>query len=318
MTGEEYLEIIHASLPATFSNSEADEYIAYVESAFLENYTNEKYQFSFLAFHLLYMCFIYKMIWQGNQFKVVGMEERVRQKCQPNPFDSPFRLSVVPEKEVIPFLNHYGFHQNKTKQFSSPVEWRDNCAHASGFIQYGNTDVNQNIQQVINYIDEIEKKNNQNITRIFIEYFTENFKPDDPGSYFPNGITSVEIFIKNYLLSFNDVLSILKAKVDILDLSSSNLYNLYLKVFYILLLGWYITNKNEVEFIDIDDAIDKLKLGLDEQEVISFEDLLTGDLFDISSLMNIEKDRQSTSCALAEEGAGGNQEKKEHPTTAST
>ncbi len=291
MDFEEVREKIQNCLPASFGSMDTDEYIQYVLSAFSENYANKRFQFSFLAFHLLYMCFIYKMIWQGNQLCLNGISDRIQHKCSFNPYDSPFRLSVVPEKEVIPFLNHFGFHQNQTKQFSSSVDWRDNCAHASGFIQYNKKDVDRNIEQILAYIMDIEAKNKTNMSRLFIEYFNENFKPNDPGSYFPQGFESVNNFINAYLLSYNDLLVILENNITILDESSGDLDKLYLKVFYTLLLGWYVTTKYDVAFIDIDTCIQQIQVGIEELDTVSMDELLLNELSDITSLLRKSREK---------------------------
>lgn len=252
----------------------------------------KKYQFSFLAFHLLYMCYIYKELWQGNLCNVSGLENKIKQKCSHTPYDSPFRLSVVPEKEVIPFLNHFGFHQNKTKQFSSSVEWRDNCAHASGFVQYSKDDVDTNIFQVLTYIKEIEGKKRSHVSGLFESHFSNHFDANDPGSYFPFGFSSVDNFINTYLLSYNDLLTIILENKHVLEKSSSELDNLYRKVFYILILGWYELNNEPLDNVTVDNETEKIKIGIEEPSIVVFSDLLLNELSDIKPLLSKEKYEQ--------------------------
>lgn len=285
---DDLVNSISKSLPISFGSEDADNYIRYVKSACIENYRYEKYQFSFLAFHLLYMCYIYKELWQGNLCNVSGLEDKIRQKCNHAPYDSPFRLSVIPEKEVIPFLNHFGFHQNKTRQFSSSVEWRDNCAHASGFVQYSKGDVEANIFQVLAYIKEIEAKKKSHVTGLFERHFSNHFKPDDPGSYFPSGLDSVDAFIKSYLLSMNDLLTIIDENKNILEKPSSLVETLYKKVFFILILGWAEQNNEPFEEIRIDTALEKLKEGIEKQDVTTLSDLISTELSDIVPLLSKE------------------------------
>lgn len=59
---EDYLEKILEFLPETF-DKDSDDFIKYLSDAFIENSTNEKYQFAFTAFHMLNMVFIYKTKW---------------------------------------------------------------------------------------------------------------------------------------------------------------------------------------------------------------------------------------------------------------
>ena len=46
-------------LPDTPTESE---YLQFLWEAFESNYTNEKYQFAFIAYHMLFMCFVYYQI----------------------------------------------------------------------------------------------------------------------------------------------------------------------------------------------------------------------------------------------------------------
>jgi hypothetical protein len=51
-------------LPISFKNQAEGEYMAFLWDAFESNYTNEKFEFASLAFHLLYMSFVSFSIWQ--------------------------------------------------------------------------------------------------------------------------------------------------------------------------------------------------------------------------------------------------------------
>ena len=54
-------------LPISFRTSGEQEYISFLWEAFETNYDNGKYQFAFLAYHMLMMSFIYFNIWQIRQ-----------------------------------------------------------------------------------------------------------------------------------------------------------------------------------------------------------------------------------------------------------
>ena len=75
---EDYLEKILEFLPETFFDKDSDDFIKYLSDAFIENSTNEKYQFAFTAFHMLNMVFIYKTKWflfkQGNTIICTALE----------------------------------------------------------------------------------------------------------------------------------------------------------------------------------------------------------------------------------------------------
>ena len=54
-------------LPLSFKSPKEQEYIEFLWDAFDTNYTHGKYQFAFLAYHMLTMSFIYFNIWQIKQ-----------------------------------------------------------------------------------------------------------------------------------------------------------------------------------------------------------------------------------------------------------
>jgi hypothetical protein len=54
-------------LPLSFKSPKEQEYIEFLWDAFETNYTHSKYQFAFLAYHMLTMSFVYFNIWQIKQ-----------------------------------------------------------------------------------------------------------------------------------------------------------------------------------------------------------------------------------------------------------
>ena len=74
---EQYVDNIKMYLPLEEVQEEVQEYIHYISNACIFNANDEKYQFSFLAFHMLYMCFIYKIIWQANKCGLSTMRTHV-------------------------------------------------------------------------------------------------------------------------------------------------------------------------------------------------------------------------------------------------
>ena len=54
-------------LPLSFRSPKEQEYIGFLWDAFETNYTHAKYQFAFLAYHMLAMSFVYFNVWQIKQ-----------------------------------------------------------------------------------------------------------------------------------------------------------------------------------------------------------------------------------------------------------
>lgn len=62
-------------LPLSFKSPKEEEYIAFLWDAFETNYTHGKYQFAFLAYHMLTMSFVYFNIWQIKQTRPNDFEK---------------------------------------------------------------------------------------------------------------------------------------------------------------------------------------------------------------------------------------------------
>lgn len=284
---EDYISEIRQYLPCSYFIDGASDYVEYVSNACILNAEKEKYQFSFLAFHMLYMTFIYKIIWQSNQMSLSGLDRRLQQyESHLDPFNSPFRLSVINEKDVIKFLRCHGFHSNKTDQFERPVDDRNHCAHASGFIQYRtDEDIEALFKPIVRYIKEIHEKQKDLLKLCFEKYFRDNFKPEDTASLFPSGIDSVNRFIKDQMLSFKDLEMIVTTEFEFLNQDSVTAEIIYNKVFYLLILGKLEQELGEDSCLKVKDMWPLLVRGFDRQDVIKLQDLLEQELVDISELI---------------------------------
>lgn len=55
---------IFSYLPLRYKNDEEAGYVRYLWKAFGSNYENELYQFAYMSYHMLFMCFVYFTIWK--------------------------------------------------------------------------------------------------------------------------------------------------------------------------------------------------------------------------------------------------------------
>lgn len=98
---EEAVELANY-LPLSFKTPKEQEYIEFLWDAFETNYTHGKYQFAFLAYHMLTMSFVYFNIWQIKQNEpgdfangLIGFNKDVEKGLLAA--TSPFSFSVVQE-----------------------------------------------------------------------------------------------------------------------------------------------------------------------------------------------------------------------------
>ena len=95
-------------LPLSFKSEKEQEYIEFLWDAFETNYTHGKYQFAFLAYHMLTMSFVYFNIWQIKQTEpgdfekgLIGFGKDIEKSLLGA--TSPFVFSTVNERSVLRF-----------------------------------------------------------------------------------------------------------------------------------------------------------------------------------------------------------------------
>ena len=97
----EYLAELNKYLPIDSDDSDNVEYIEYLKNGFLENTKNEKYQFALLAFHLMFMSFIYRQFLCLKEYDY----QKVKRFCESNRLLQDvyrvFDMSIVQEKQSI-------------------------------------------------------------------------------------------------------------------------------------------------------------------------------------------------------------------------
>lgn len=97
-------------LPLSFKTSSEQDYIAFLWDAFETNYTHDKYQFAFLAYHMLAMSFVYFNIWQIKQARpedfrmaMVGFNKEMEKELIEA--TSPLRFGVLTKVVYCDFSN---------------------------------------------------------------------------------------------------------------------------------------------------------------------------------------------------------------------
>jgi len=126
-------------LPLSFKTRSEQDYIAFLWDAFESNYTHGKYQFAFLAYHMLTMSFVYFNIWQIKQTEpkdfekaMVGFNKDLEKELLKA--TSPFTFWRVNESSVLRFFKLIGCDNDKVGKYAALVKERNDTAHANGNI----------------------------------------------------------------------------------------------------------------------------------------------------------------------------------------
>lgn len=62
-------------LPNSYKTRDEQDYINFLWESYESNYNNGKYPFAFIAFHMLYMSFVYFEVWQIKMNRKVDFEK---------------------------------------------------------------------------------------------------------------------------------------------------------------------------------------------------------------------------------------------------
>lgn len=126
-------------LPLSYRTPKERDYVRFLWEAFDTNVEHGKYQFAFLAYHMLVMSFVYFNLWQIKLIRprdfdlaLVGFANDMERDLRAA--TSPFVFSTVNERTVLRFLKLIQCDHGKIGAYSKLVDERNLTAHANGNI----------------------------------------------------------------------------------------------------------------------------------------------------------------------------------------
>jgi hypothetical protein len=192
-------------LPLSYKTRSEEEYIAFLWEAFETNYKHCKYQFAFLAYHMLTMSFVYFNIWQIKQTRrpdfemaMVGFNKELEKELLEA--TSPFTFWRVKESSVVRFLKLIGCDNGKVGCYGALVKKRNDTAHINGNIFFSTqAALDTEIKEILRIVDEIQTHSRPVIEECYRNFLIENFDAEE--REYPDPADQIrEILIhKNYL-----------------------------------------------------------------------------------------------------------------------
>src|ERR1035441_9365323 len=197
-------------LPLSFKRPKEQEYIEFLWDAFDTNYPHGKYQFAFLAYHMLTMSFVYFNIWQIKQTEpgdfekgLIGFGRDVEKGLLAA--TSPFAFSVVPERTMLRFLKLIACDNSKIGTYAKLVDDRNETAHPNGNIFYSELSaLDLKIREILRVADEIQTHSAPIIQRCYSRFLVESNNPED--REYPDDADQIrEALIHEHYLSQKDI-----------------------------------------------------------------------------------------------------------------
>jgi hypothetical protein len=197
-------------LPLLFKTRSEQDYIAFLWDAFESNYTHGKYQFAFLAYHMLTMSFVYFNIWQIRQARPEDFEKGLigfGKDIEKNLLGatSPFSFSTVPERSILRLLKLIDCDNGKIGTYVKLVDDRNETAHPNGNIFFSTqAALDAKITEILRVVDEIQTHSKPVIEHAYREFLLQNHDPDE--REYPDASDQIrEVLIHENYLSQEDI-----------------------------------------------------------------------------------------------------------------
>lgn len=197
-------------LPLSFKSPKEEEYIAFLWDAFETNYTYDKFQFAFLAYHMLTMSCIYFNIWQIRQSQpedfekgLIGFSKDIERNLLEA--SSPFVFSTVNERSILRLLKLIACDNSKIGAYAKLVDDRNDAAHTNGNIFFSTqVALDSKIHEILRVVDEIQRHSKPVIERCYGEFLLQNHDPEE--REYPDAANQIrEVLIHVNYLSQEDV-----------------------------------------------------------------------------------------------------------------
>jgi hypothetical protein len=197
-------------LPLSFKTRTEQEYVEFLWEAFESNYASGKYQFAFLAYHMLTMSFVYFNVWQIKQTcpddfgkVLIGFGKDVEKNLLEA--TSPFVFSTINERTILRFLKLIACDNGKIGTYAKLVDERNETAHPNGNIFFSTqAALDTKIREILRIVDEIQTHSTQVIERCYERFLLLNADPEE--REYPDEADQIrEILIHGNYLSERDV-----------------------------------------------------------------------------------------------------------------
>ena len=213
---------IHDYLPLAYPSAGEGEYIRFVWEAFESNYVAGKYQFAMLAFHMLYMSYVYFSVWQIKQAKPEAFTHAVlfqQKEKELLTASSPFTFSEVNERSIFKFLRLAGCENQHIGKFQKLVDQRNEIAHPNGNIFFSDqATADQRIEEIMQQIRGIQTHMPSVLHACLLQFLHDSANPDE--REIADSEVHVEMnFLHKHYLSRKDIEACLACDLSEFDAS---------------------------------------------------------------------------------------------------
>ncbi len=172
-------------LPLSFKTESEQKYIDFLWDAFGTNYKHGKYQFAFLAYHMLTMSFVYFNIWQIKKSApddflkgLIGFGKDIEKSLIGA--TTPFVFSTVNERTMLRFLKLIDCDNSKIGTYAKLVDDRNDSAHPNGNIFYSEQSaLDLKIREILRVVAEIQLHSTSVVVKAYSAFLLESASVDE-------------------------------------------------------------------------------------------------------------------------------------------
>ena len=193
-------------LPVSYKTRSEGEYIAFLWDAFQSNYTTGKYEFSSLAFHLLYMSFVSFSVWQirlvrEQDFKNALVGFQIESETKLLDADTPFKFyEKMKESQIFRFLKLIGCGNDQVGEFAKFVKRRNKIAHPSGTVFFNDqVTIDAEITEMMREVVNIQEHMSPIILEAYGRFLLESSNIDEREYANPDEEIEVSLIHRNYI-----------------------------------------------------------------------------------------------------------------------
>jgi hypothetical protein len=203
-------ERIFDYLPYSYASQSEEEYIQFLNEAFYVNYEAEKYQFAFLAYHMLFMSFVYCIIWKIKSFHLPDFQKALIgfDKDMEKEFlnaSSPFTFHSLNERRSFRLFKLLGCPDDKIGNYQKVVVHRNKTAHSNGNIFLKDSGaLEERVLEMLSYAEEIHGYWKPVMGKLYGRFLLESKNPNGREYYDPADQLN-EVLIRKHYLSAMDI-----------------------------------------------------------------------------------------------------------------
>lgn len=201
---------ILAYLPYSYKTRDEEDYINFLWDSYESNYNNEKFPFAFIAYHMLYMSFVYFEVWQIKENRTEDFAKSLiafHKDSEKMMLEAttPFAFVEIGESNFIRLLKLIGCDNGRIGSYCTSVKARNDAAHSNGKIFFNASGiVDTKIGEILRCVDEIQTLSNPILDECLIKFLQESWNPDER-EYIGDEDQIREILIHGNYLSQKDI-----------------------------------------------------------------------------------------------------------------